>query len=172
MRNSILPVALFLTRICQKSKLEANCWSPKIFRSKLFSPYACVRNVHTMSEEPKKEQTEEEETIFGKIIKGDVPCKKVYEDEKCLAFHDISPQAPVHIVLIPKSRDGLTQLSKAEEKNKDILGHLMLAVAKIAKQEKIEGFRVVINDGESACQSVFHLHLHILGGRRLNWPPG
>lgn len=112
-------------------------------------------------------------TIFDKIIRKEIPTTVVYEDEKVLAFRDINPQAPVHIVLIPKIRDGLTQLSKADMKHKDILGHLMYTTAVIAKQEGIEdGYRVVINNGPTACQSVYHLHLHIIGGRQLKWPPG
>ncbi|KAH7285066.1 hypothetical protein KP509_33G011100 [Ceratopteris richardii] len=112
-------------------------------------------------------------TIFDKIIRKEIPSTVVYEDEKVLAFRDINPQAPVHIVLIPKVRDGLTQLSKADERHKDILGHLLCMTAVIAKQEGIEdGYRVVINNGPSACQSVYHLHLHIIGGRQLKWPPG
>lgn len=112
-------------------------------------------------------------TIFDKIIRKEIPSTIVYEDEKVLAFRDINPQAPVHIVLIPKIRDGLTQLSKADVKHKDVLGHLMYVSSLIAKQEGIEdGYRVVINNGPTACQSVYHLHLHIMGGRQLKWPPG
>eukprot|EP00245_Coleochaete_scutata_P007767 TRINITY_DN23526_c0_g1_i1.p1 TRINITY_DN23526_c0_g1~~TRINITY_DN23526_c0_g1_i1.p1 ORF type:complete len:152 (-),score=36.14 TRINITY_DN23526_c0_g1_i1:544-948(-) len=112
-------------------------------------------------------------TIFDKIISKDIPSKIAYEDDKCLAFYDISPQAPVHIILIPKKRDGLTQLSKAEEKHKEILGHLLYTAQVIAKQENLsDGFRIVINDGPAGCQSVYHLHIHILGGRQMEWPPG
>jgi histidine triad (HIT) family protein len=97
----------------------------------------------------------------------------VYEDDKVLAFRDISPQAPVHIIIIPKDRDGLTQLSKAEERHTEILGHLMVTAAVVAKQEGlVDGFRLVVNDGLQGCQSVYHLHLHLLGGRQMNWPPG
>ncbi|KAF8822696.1 diadenosine tetraphosphatase family protein [Cardiosporidium cionae] len=115
---------------------------------------------------------ESSDTIFGKIVRGEIPCRKVYEDEKCLAFHDVNPQAPVHIILIPKEPNGLTRLSKAKEAHQDILGHLMIAVAKIAAQEDLGDFRVVINDGPGAAQSVYHLHLHILAKRPLLWPPG
>ncbi|GBG65322.1 hypothetical protein CBR_g50359 [Chara braunii] len=112
-------------------------------------------------------------TIFDKIVKKEIPCTSVYEDDKCLAFKDISPQAPVHIVLIPKERDGLTQLSKAEERHKDILGHLLYVAQLVAKQQGLdEGFRIVINDGAQGCQSVYHLHIHIIGGRMMKWPPG
>eukprot|EP00922_Rhytidocystis_sp_ex-Travisia-forbesii_P009920 GHVS01014496.1.p1 GENE.GHVS01014496.1~~GHVS01014496.1.p1 ORF type:complete len:143 (+),score=7.49 GHVS01014496.1:129-557(+) len=108
----------------------------------------------------------------GKIVRGEINCQKVYEDNKCLAFHDLNPQAPVHIILVPKELDGLTRLSNATETNKDILGHLLWTVSVIAKKENIGDFRVVINDGPKGCQSVYHLHLHILGGRQMNWPPG
>ncbi|CEG40927.1 14 kda zinc-binding [Plasmopara halstedii] len=113
------------------------------------------------------------ETIFDKIINGQIPAKIAYEDEKCLAFHDVNPQAPVHILLIPKKRDGLSQLALAEERHQAILGHLLYAAKLVAKQQNLEnGFRIVINDGVDGCQSVFHLHLHLLGGRKLGWPPG
>ncbi|KAJ0397940.1 hypothetical protein P43SY_006062 [Pythium insidiosum] len=112
-------------------------------------------------------------TIFDKIIDRSIPARIVYEDEQCLAFHDVNPQAPVHILVIPKHRDGLTQLSKAEDRHKPLLGHLLFAAQTVAAQEKLDnGFRIVINDGRDGCQSVFHLHLHILGGRKLGWPPG
>lgn len=113
-----------------------------------------------------------EPTLFDKIVSKQIPSKVVYEDDTVMAFHDISPQAPVHIILIPKDRDGLTQLSKAEERHTQILGHLLVTAAKVAKQEKLEGFRLVINDGPHGCQSVYHLHLHLIGGRQMNWPPG
>ncbi|TMW57389.1 hypothetical protein Poli38472_003314 [Pythium oligandrum] len=112
-------------------------------------------------------------TIFDKIIDRSIPAKIVYEDSQCLAFHDVNPQAPVHILIIPKHRDGLTQLSKAEERHKAVLGHLMYVAQDVAAQQKLDnGFRIVINDGRDGCQSVFHLHLHLLGGRTLGWPPG
>jgi diadenosine tetraphosphate (Ap4A) HIT family hydrolase len=113
------------------------------------------------------------ETIFDKIIRKEIPARIAYEDDQCLAFHDVNPQAPVHVLVIPKHRDGLTQLAHAEERHEPILGHLLYAAKLVAKQEKLDdGFRIVINDGKDGCQSVFHLHLHVLGGRRLGWPPG
>jgi histidine triad (HIT) family protein len=114
-----------------------------------------------------------EPTLFDKIVSKQIPSKVVYEDDTVMAFRDISPQGPVHIILIPKDRDGLTQLSKAEERHTQLLGHLLVTAAKVAKQEKLtEGFRLVINDGPQGCQSVYHLHLHLIGGRQMNWPPG
>ncbi|KAL9453044.1 hypothetical protein AB3S75_008775 [Citrus x aurantiifolia] len=112
-------------------------------------------------------------TIFDKIIAKEIPSSIVYEDEKVLAFRDINPQAPVHVLIIPKFRDGLTTLAKAEARHGDILGHLLCASKIVAEKEGIlDGFRVVINNGPGACQSVYHLHLHVLGGRQLKWPPG
>lgn len=112
-------------------------------------------------------------TIFDKIIAKEIPSAIVYEDEKVLAFRDINPQAPVHVIVIPKARDGLTELSKAEARQRDILGELLYAAKIVAEKEGIQdGFRVVINSGASACQSVYHLHLHVLGGRQMKWPPG
>lgn len=114
-----------------------------------------------------------EETIFDKIASKQIPSTVVYEDELVMAFRDITPQAPVHIILIPKKRDGLTRLMVAEEKHKPILGHLMWAASEVARIEHLEaGWRLVINDGVQGSQSVYHLHIHILGGRQMGWPPG
>ena len=110
-------------------------------------------------------------TLFDKIISKEIPADIVYEDEHCLAFNDINPQAPVHILLIPKQP--LAKLSDASEDDQQMLGYLMGKVKDIATEAGIvDGFRVVINNGAPAGQSVFHLHLHILGGRALSWPPG
>eukprot|EP00898_Chlorokybus_atmophyticus_P007051 jgi/Chlat1/7347/Chrsp59S06975 len=119
------------------------------------------------------EKAEAAPTIFDKIVKREIPATIVYEDDKVLAFRDINPQAPTHIILIPKERDGLTQLAKAEERHKSTLGHLLYTAKTIAQQEGLDnGYRVVVNDGPDGCQSVLHLHLHILGGRQMQWPPG
>jgi histidine triad (HIT) family protein len=112
-----------------------------------------------------------EVTIFDKIVKGEIPSTKVFEDELVLAFKDINPVAPVHVLLIPKNRDGLDRLSQAEDRHKALLGHMMVTVAKVAKAAGISDYRVVINDGAKAGQSVFHLHMHIIGGGSFSWPP-
>ena len=130
-----------------------------------------------MSEEEKAQTPsipkDDEDSIFDLIVKRKIPSTVVYEDDEVMAFRDITPQAPVHIVLVPKARDGLTRLLNAEERHKVILGHLMWAASHIAKQENLEdGWRLVVNDGVNGSQSVYHLHLHILGGRKLGWPPG
>ena len=111
-----------------------------------------------------------EGTIFSKILKGDTPCDEVYSDEHCLAFRDIEPQAPTHILLIP--RKVISSLREAKEQDGELLGHLLLVAAKVAKKEGLQSWRTVINTGADAGQTIFHLHLHIMGGRSLNWPPG
>ena len=111
-----------------------------------------------------------EETIFSRIIKGEIPCEEVYSDELCLAFRDIQPQAPTHILVIP--RKIIPSLKDTSPEDSPLLGHLLLVTSKIAKQEGLQNWRTVINTGEQAGQTVFHLHVHILGGRLLSWPPG
>ena len=114
-----------------------------------------------------------EPTLFDKIVSGDIPADVIHEDALCMAFRDIAPQAKTHFLVIPKIRAGLTQLSKANEDHKQLLGHLLYTAQLVAKQEKLErGFRVVVNDGVEGCQSVYHLHLHVVGGQQLSWPPG
>ncbi|CAM8971339.1 hypothetical protein QQ045_028528 [Rhodiola kirilowii] len=112
-------------------------------------------------------------TIFDKIINKEIPAKIVFEDDKVLAFRDIQPQAPTHILIIPKDNDGLTGLAAAEERHCEILGRLLYTAKLVAKQEGLgDGYRIVINDGPNGCQSVYHIHVHLLGGRQMNWPPG
>ena len=112
-----------------------------------------------------------EDTIFGKIIRKEIPADIVYEDDLCLAFRDIAPQAPVHILLIPKKP--IPKLADIDSTDGPLLGHLLATVSAIAKQENLaNGYRVVINTGEDGGQTVYHLHIHLLGGRALQWPPG
>lgn len=110
------------------------------------------------------------DTIFGRILRGEIPCDQVYADAQCLAFRDVAPQAPVHILVIP--RQHLVSLADADDSHAALLGHLLLVAARVARQEGLTGFRTVINSGVEAGQSVFHLHVHVLGGRALAWPPG
>mgnify|MGYP003648882035 FL=1 len=112
-----------------------------------------------------------QDTLFTKIINREIPAEIIYEDELCVAFKDVNPQAPLHVLLVP--RKVLTKLSDASEQEQSLLGHLMLTAPLIAKQEGYsDGFRIVINNGEAAGQTVFHLHIHIIAGRELSWPPG
>lgn len=110
------------------------------------------------------------DTIFAKIIRREIPADIVYEDEQSLAFRDVNPQAPTHILVIPKKP--IAKLSDATEDDQALLGHLLLVANKVAKQENLDHFRLAINNGAGASQTVFHLHLHILGGRGFSWPPG
>ncbi len=111
------------------------------------------------------------DTIFGKIIRREIPASIVYEDDLALAFKDVNPQAPTHVLVIPKKP--LTQLDEATEDDQMLLGHLLLTVKKIAAQLGLEkGYRVVINNGTDGGQTVYHLHIHLLGDRPLLWPPG
>ncbi len=109
------------------------------------------------------------DTVFGKILRGEIPSDEVYSDDKCLAFRDIQPQAPVHILVIP--RKPLESLMEADTLDLNLLGHLLLVAKKVAVQEGLESWRTVINTGASSGQTVFHLHLHVIGGRELSWPP-
>ncbi|RMG44331.1 MAG: histidine triad nucleotide-binding protein [Candidatus Dadabacteria bacterium] len=112
-----------------------------------------------------------EETVFSKIIKKEIPADIVFENERVLAFRDINPQAPVHILIIPKKP--LRDLSEATAEDSALLGELLLTASKLAQEEKLDdGYRVVINTGTEGGQTVFHLHVHLLGGRRMGWPPG
>ena len=110
------------------------------------------------------------ETIFSKILNGDLPCDEVYSDSNCLAFRDVQPQAPVHILVIP--RKPIASLLEAEPNDAELLGHLLLVAKHVANKEGLRQWRTVINTGAEAGQTVFHLHLHIIGGRPLDWPPG
>jgi histidine triad (HIT) family protein len=110
-------------------------------------------------------------TVFARIIRRESPARVVYEDDLCIAFHDIRPQAPVHVLVIPKKE--IPKLSDAAAEDERLLGHLMLVANRVARDLDLEdGFRVVVNNGRAAGQTVFHLHLHVLGGRRFTWPPG
>ncbi|MEZ4239700.1 MAG: histidine triad nucleotide-binding protein [Myxococcota bacterium] len=111
-------------------------------------------------------------TIFQRIIDREIPADIVYEDDRALAFRDITPQAPVHVLVIPKKP--LVRLASATDDDTALLGHLLTVARKVAEQEGIAagGYRVVTNSGDDGGQSVDHLHLHVLGGRRLGWPPG
>jgi histidine triad (HIT) family protein len=117
--------------------------------------------------------TSEEITLFHKILKKEIPSTCVYENDKIYAFRDINPQAAVHVVIIPKELKGLNMLEKATEDHIDLLGNLILGAKLTAeKLELKEGYRVVINNGRYGCQSVNYIHLHLLGGQQLGWPPG
>jgi len=108
--------------------------------------------------------------LFCKIIAGEIPSNKVYEDDLCYAFYDIAPQAPTHFLVIPKAH--IPSAAAVTAENSAVVGHIFEVIARITKDLGIESFRVVSNIGEQAGQSVFHLHFHVLGGRDMTWPPG
>ena len=109
--------------------------------------------------------------LFCRIIRGEIPSKKVYEDNETFVFEDINPQAPTHVLIVPKKH--IVDLKEAKPEEAATIGKLHLVAAQIARDRKIEnGYRTVFNVGPGAGQSVFHLHLHLLGGRTLSWPPG
>lgn len=110
-------------------------------------------------------------TLFEKIIAREIPAKVVHEDEHCIAIHDIDPQAPVHVLVIPKKP--LPRVGEAGFEDQSLLGHLLLTAAQVARQLDLgEGFRLVINNGKNGGEAVPHLHVHLLGGRQMAWPPG
>ena len=137
-----------------------------------------------------------EKTIFKKILDGEIPCQFIYEDDECVAFKDVNPQAPVHFLVIPRKE--ISMLEKAEDADEKVgggsivcincedeaefsplrlklqlLGRLLVVARKVAKEQGLaDGYRVVINNGAEGCQSVYHLHVHVMGGRQLKWPPG
>jgi histidine triad (HIT) family protein len=113
-----------------------------------------------------------ENCLFCKIIAGEIPTAKVYQDEICMAFNDISPQAPTHVLIVP--REHFASLAAAEDKHRETLGHLLLTGARIAREKGFanEGYRTVINTNAGGGQTVFHLHVHLLGGRQFIFPPG
>ncbi len=109
--------------------------------------------------------------LFCRILQGDIPSHAVYSDERCYAFSDIRPQAPVHILIIPRRH--IDSLDQTTAEDTALLGHLTAMATQIAREQKLaNGYRVVVNTGEDGGQTVSHLHLHLLGGRSLNWPPG
>uniref|UniRef100_A0A3B3XJ85 HIT domain-containing protein n=1 Tax=Poecilia mexicana TaxID=48701 RepID=A0A3B3XJ85_9TELE len=124
-----------------------------------------------LAEEASKRYGSPGPTIFSKVIDKSIPADIIYEDDKCLAFRDISPQAPIHFLVIP--RVPIPRISAAKDDDAELLGHLLVVAKNVAKQESLsEGYRVVINDGKHGSQSVYHLHIHVLGGRQMEWPPG
>lgn len=108
--------------------------------------------------------------LFCKIIAGEIPSKKLYEDDVCYAFYDIDPQAPTHFLVIPKAH--ISSVSAVTDENCGTVGHIFTVIARLTKELGLESYRVVSNIGEQAGQSVFHLHFHVLSGRDMTWPPG
>ncbi len=127
----------------------------------IFAPALSFRQLRGMSD-----------SVFTKIIRREIPATVVFEDDRVIAFRDIAPQAPVHILIVPKKQ--IPTLNDATTDDRELLGHILLTARHIAEQEHIadRGYRLVINTNSEAGQTVFHLHCHLLGGRPMNWPPG
>ncbi len=117
-----------------------------------------------------KENIMSDNCLFCKIARGDIPADILYEDDDILAFRDIAPQAPIHFLVIPKKH--ISGPSSITSEDEQLMGKIMRKGSEIAQQEGIDHYRVVFNNGEKAGQTVFHIHMHILGGRDMNWPPG
>ena len=112
-----------------------------------------------------------EDCLFCRIASGEIPAKKAYEDDQALAFYDIDPKAPVHVLVIPKKH--IASIAAASEEDFSLVAHLMRVAQQLAKELNLDnGFRLVVNTGKDGGQSVGHLHIHLLGGRALSWPPG
>lgn len=111
-------------------------------------------------------------TIFGKILRGEIPATVVYEDDRCMAFRDVNPAAPTHVLVIPRKH--LATIDDMTEDDEALVGHMVFVATRVARQEGVAetGYRLVMNCGAGGGQSVFHIHLHILGGRGMSWPPG
>ncbi|XP_076343878.1 putative HIT-like protein Synpcc7942_1390 [Tachypleus tridentatus] len=156
-----------------KSVFSTKLNSIKFFR--VLKTQSCLFSRKTEMDEVQKAQNTKVEigkpTIFSKIIKKEIPADILYEDDCCVAFRDVNPQAPCHFLVVP--RKPISMLDEAQDEDCMILGHLLLTAKKVASQEKLsKGYRLVINNGKQGCQSVYHLHIHVLGGRQLKWPPG
>ncbi|XP_071479701.1 uncharacterized protein [Diadema antillarum] len=126
-----------------------------------------------MSDEQAKTQTTKPggDSVFGQIIRKEIPAKILYEDDNTIAIRNRNPRAPSHFLVIPKTP--ITGISAAKKEHIPILGEMMYTAKKVAEQEGLsEGYRLVVNDGDHGCQSVYHIHMHVIGGKQLSWPPG
>lgn len=134
-------------------------------------PLCTKRDELRLAEEASKKYGSPAPTLFSKVIDKSLPADIIYEDDKCVAFRDINPQAPIHFLVIP--RVPIPRIREAKDDDAELLGHLLIVAKNVAKQESLsEGYRLVINDGKHGAQSVYHLHIHVLGGRQMKWPPG
>ncbi|XP_073511223.1 adenosine 5'-monophosphoramidase HINT2 [Phyllobates terribilis] len=141
----------------------------------LRNSWSCQKRSYSGSDEVQKAQRAAAQgaspTIFSKILDRTLPADIIYEDDQCLAFRDVAPQAPVHFLVIPKVQ--IPRISQVAQGDKELLGHLLVTASHLAQKEGLaDGYRIVINDGQQGAQSVYHLHLHVIGGRQMRWPPG
>ncbi|KAI3379451.1 hypothetical protein SNEBB_007693 [Seison nebaliae] len=139
----------------------------KLLTCNLFSKHLSGRFAST---EVKTNGINTDESIFQKIMKKKINSTIIFEDDQCIVIEDVNPQAKVHLLVIPRRR--INRLSESSPEDQSLLGHLLFIAQRSANLKHLDDFRIVINDGESAGQSVFHLHIHVLGGRNFSWPPG
>ncbi|XP_067888567.1 histidine triad nucleotide-binding protein 2, mitochondrial isoform X1 [Heterodontus francisci] len=124
-----------------------------------------------LADDARKKYGNQPPTLFSKIIDKSLAADIIYEDEQCISFRDVNPQGPVHFLVIPKIP--IPRISDTTDDDKELLGHLLIVAKNLAKKERLtDGYRVVINDGKNGAQSVYHLHIHVIGGRQMSWPPG
>ena len=172
---SLLTLSIVASKVSRTSTFR-HVLSPQFISVRRFSKMASLNEVEAarIAASTDPSINPHAPTFFDKIVNKEFPAKVIYEDDLCMAFRDINPQGPVHFLVIPKNKDGLNRLSSAKEEHKALLGHLMYTAQKVAHDEGLVpgGFRVVLNDGPNGAQSVYHLHLHVIGGRQLGWPPG
>uniref|UniRef100_A0A667Y190 Histidine triad nucleotide binding protein 2 n=1 Tax=Myripristis murdjan TaxID=586833 RepID=A0A667Y190_9TELE len=159
----VLRMQFFRSSACHLNALRRACRAER--------PLCTKSDEVRLAEEASKKYGSPAPTIFSKVIDKSIPADIIYEDDKCLAFRDVNPQAPVHFLVIP--RLPIPRISEAKDDDAELLGHLLVVAKNVAKKESLdEGYRVVINDGKHGAQSVYHLHIHIIGGRQMKWPPG
>ena len=161
----------WVTSSAVRSSLSSVSLNTRIHRVQMSSTSESDKAMAAASTDPAINP--EAPTFFDKLVSKEIPADIIYEDDLCMAFRDIAPQAPVHFLVIPKNKSGLNRLGNAKEENIPLLGHLLYTASKVAGQEGLKegGFRTVINDGADGAQSVYHLHIHVMGGEQLGWPP-
>ncbi|VEL28026.1 unnamed protein product [Protopolystoma xenopodis] len=162
----------FIRKIYTNGVLEFFLLSlPRVIFSRFPRQHILFRPMTTEVEKAQSASDSSGDTIFGRIVRKEIPADIIYEDDTCLAFNDVNPQAPVHFLVIPKKP--ISMLGTAQSDDIEILGRLLLVAKTLANERLAErGYRVVINNGKDGAQSVYHLHLHVLGGRQMRWPPG
>ncbi|CBK23237.2 uncharacterized protein [Blastocystis hominis] len=166
-----------MASLCKYEMLVKNTlklWNYTIaILSKMFS--RCIQNAVSLSLMKGggiRLMSSQAKTLFEKIADKTIPSSIIFEDDKCCAFRDVNPAAPVHFLVVPKKCDNLTQLRFMRDDQEELVGHLIHVASKLAIREGLEnGYRIVVNDGKDALQSVFHLHVHVLGGKKCIWPP-
>ncbi|XP_078406915.1 putative HIT-like protein Synpcc7942_1390 [Cetorhinus maximus] len=168
LRRFTAPRLLYVRRALLESRLGGGCVQKGCCSSKVNGSEVLKAK---LADDARKKYGNQPPTLFTKIIDKSLPADILYEDDQCLSFRDVNPQGPVHFLVIPKI--AIPRISDATDDDKELLGHLLIVAKNLAKKEGLEaGYRLVINDGKNGAQSVYHLHIHVIGGRQMSWPPG